>query len=779
MVINRRNSLVQSIASQPNDLAGQNISDVLDDSYLFERLQKLSLVTAAKSGSASTTSQSSPTNSSDFTHASDEDITKYQPYLNYIDVLDKNLKKYHTILEDTKQIETLLNSTVNSFAEISKGSSLFISDTRTLYNKHAKFHDLSTKIPQYLRYFDSLDQVMRALHRSTSSNVVRKDSFKKILSTIDESLLFLDSHPDLLDAESYRAKFKQCLIRALDMISHYVLGLLDQIQREITEKSSKITDYMRDVLIYNKFASISEDFRCQVVEIVKRFVDSRFKRYSNEIGSILDDCFTHYFNVRTKMLTPILWAQLDSTILRDKNSSLLLFLQENKSYLQQLSNKEYMLFTDFFTEIPVSKKAVNKWFITLYKPFYSTVSGHIIRETDIDTLCDSIMLFSSFYELEEDSEEYKRRFNQVEWDKVFQPVLTSIQETLIGRIHMYVDQNITKYVPTRDDFIISNRKLKTGDITEKFLHTYINKFSSKQNQDDPGFEEAESLSEDDDRNEDTAENTQLVTTYYTPLVKALAILFRVVDLVSSALFEELLNSILHSAISSLKEAREVMSKERRQQKRSVTSSDTLDTGLFYMKNLLFLKDEVQNFNLDPTADKKSSISASASTERLLRSYKSKSSFFFSFTASLGSRSKSNTTTDARVEIVEELRCIIKEITKNASDIILGNSLNSESRNEEEIISANEGLMHNVEPGVRATYGQITASLGVTEISGHLIEAIQEFVAYKYTEYYTKINDRVMAGKLQESILSKLLDVEIFTDMLDSAIKRLNVGSVIE
>ena len=85
----------------------------------------------------------------------------------------------------------------------------------------------------------------------------------------------------------------------------------------------------------------------------------------------------------------------------------------------------------------------------------------------------------------------------------------------------------------------------------------------------------------------------------------------------------------------------------------------------------------------------------------------------------------------------------------------------------------------MEPGVRATYGQITASLGVTEISGHLIEAIQEFVAYKYTEYYTTINDRVIAGKLQESILSKLPEVEIFTDMLDSVIRRLNVGSVVE
>ena len=776
MVINRRNSLVQSIASQPNDLAGRNISDVLDDSYLFERLQKLSLVTATKNGS---TPQQSPTNSSDSTHKSDEDIVKYQPYINYIDELDGNLKKYRTIVEDTKQIETLLNSTVNSFTEISKGSSLFISDTRTLYNKHAKFHDLSTKIPQYLRYFDSLDQVMRALRHSTSSNVVRKDSFKKMLSSIDESLLFLDAHPDLLDAESYRAKFKQCLVRALDMVSHYVLGLLDQIQQEITEKSSKITDYMRDVLIYNKYASISEDFRCQVVEIVKRFVDPRFKRYSNEIGSILDDCFTHYFTVRTKMLTPIIWAQLDSTILKNKNGSLLLFLQENKSYLQQLSSKEYKLFTDFFTEIPVTKRAVNKWFITLYKPFYSTVSGHIIRETDIDTLCDSIMLFSSFYELEEDSEEYKRRFNQVEWDKVFQPVLTSIQETLIGRIHMYVDQNITKYVPTRDDFIISNRKLKIGDTTEKFLLTYINKFNSKQNLDDLAFEEAGSLSEDGNKNMDAAENIRLVTTYYIPLVKALAILFRIVDLVGSALFEELLNSILHSAVMSLRVAREVMSRERRQQKRSVTSSDTLDTRLFYMKNLLFLKDEVQNFNLDPTADKKSSISASASTERLLRSYKSKNSFFFSFTASLGSKSKSNTTTDARLEIVEELRCVIKEITKDASDIILGHSLDSESKNEEEIISANEELLRNVEPGVRATYGQITASLGVTEISSHLIEAIQEFIGYKYTEYYTAINDRVIAGKLQESILSRLPEVEVFTDMLDGTIRRLSVGSVVE
>lgn len=798
MVRSRKNSLVQNIAFKPpvsNEI--YSINDVFDDTYLVHKLQKLSVeLDNSNILDNSNTSLSTCTNSSNISNMDSSNIQtymfndKYKIYEDYLQKLDDTLGNYQDTLKDIQLINDNFYHIIHQFDQISLSITRFVTDISELYDSHMELTNLSETIPKYLHYFDSLDLIMRKLNHSTSANIVKRDSFRKLLMNIDESLVFFHSHPDLLDSESYRIKFKQCLIRACTLVSHYVNNIFKLTYNEISKKDDILQNpNTREALIYNKFSSISEMIYQPLQELLNRCYDSNLIRYRDELVSILKDCYNTYFDIRNKLLFPVIWSQLDEIIAKQKDRDLVIFLGSMKSYFQDVCQNEYKLFINFFAldskrenEI---KDTINTWLIKLCEPFYNTTTNKILRESDINQLCDSIVLFQPYYEFEEGSEEYMKQFSEIYYNMVFEPVINKLRNQLAKRCKNLITANLLDYKPTMNDLMLSNRDTSKKSMTgyeTSILNSYVDTLSQRLLLNDTKFESTD----------------MILITYYTPLLRSLSLLFKVYDvLIDSTLFDELSHYVIHNGILSLRRAYDLHQ----------GSSNTLDIKLIYLTNLLLLRDEMQNLNISYKFDESTSQLSFSPMGTIIRSIKWSNSTLFSFAKGLVPRRRGNSfygggneggfsdtmtaeqsqelgsnvqEKDFRFELIQELRRIIKIITDDIGSEIMDKTLqidtadnyeiNEEYQEEQSLINKNKSFENNIVDTLKKVYIRIMEVIHNKTICKFLLEAIKDYIISEYRQYYSKLSTLVENKQINRYILNEIMTPDVVSQLFYNNLK---------
>lgn len=781
MARSRKNSLVRDIASHPTIPESQTIVGLLDDSYLFDKLKKLSLA-VENSDSLQRTDVSegcSEVNGSEATTSADVKKTnKYLYYTTYLDQLNIKIDEYKVVLDQTRQVNDQLDSSIKKFRKISQDTGAFIEETKTIYEKQSKLSNLTESIPKALHYFEVLDPIMRRLNHATSPAIVKKSSFTTMLATIDESLRFLDENSDLKDAAAYRIKFKQCLIRACELISHFLTNLLKQTNQEILDKTKNknsltgLPSTTRDAFLYSKFYTIADTFKIQVSEIVKRSNEKAYNKYHDELNSILYECFNHYFQTRLRLLTPVIWSHIDEIVVKDKDQGLVKFIQDGKVYFQQLCADEYKLFVEFFPEKECRFK-INQWFLQLCEPLYDSIRVRVLKETNICTLCDSVTLFAPYYEFEEGSEEYVKQFTDIQYDKLFEPIVQKVQARLILRVQIYVQQNILSYRPTRDVFMISNRRRKSktslqggnedattsDDNPDPLLESYLSSFKNRNIL-------PISPNDADDKCIDSEESTDKISqlqTYYPPLLKTLALLSKIYEMINSVVFDDLAHHVVHDCIVSLRNAYDMVIKS------SAGKSDfnNLDISLAYLKNLLMLRDSIQNFNIQYTVNE--TYLDFSGVEGFFKSLKengrnvlkkTKSSSILTLARELVPKVVNNMV-DARTELISELRNVIKDFTESTSLELIDDTLDINS--DEDLLSKNVKLRENIKARLPRIYEQILNYIDDQEIVTNLLDAVQELITQSYSKYYETITELAENGKFAKDQVADVMYLDVFTD----------------
>ena len=781
MARSRKNSLVRDIASHPTIPEAQTIVGLLDDSYLFDKLKKLSLAVENSDGLQRTdvSEGCSEVNGSEATTSADVKKTnKYLYYTTYLDQLNIKIDEYKVVLDQTRQVNDQLDSSIKKFRKISQDTGAFIEETKTIYEKQSKLSNLTESIPKALHYFEVLDPIMRRLKHATSPAIVKKSSFTTMLATIDESLRFLDENSDLKDAAAYRIKFKQCLIRACELISHFLTNLLKQTNQEILDKTKNknsltgLPSTTRDAFLYSKFYTIADTFKTQVSEIVKRSNEKAYNKYHDELNSILYECFNHYFQTRLRLLTPVIWSHIDEIVVKDKDQGLVKFIQDGKVYFQQLCADEYKLFVEFFPEKECRFK-INQWFLQLCEPLYDSIRVRVLKETDICTLCDSVTLFAPYYEFEEGSEEYVKQFTDIQYDKLFEPIVQKVQARLILRVQIYVQQNILSYRPTRDVFMISNRRRKSktslqggnedattsDDNPDPLLESYLSSFKNRSIL-------PISPNDADDKCIDSEESTDKISqlqTYYPPLLKTLALLSKIYEMINSVVFDDLAHHVVHDCIVSLRNAYDMVIKS------SAGKSDfnNLDISLAYLKNLLMLRDSIQNFNIQYTVNE--TYLDFSGVEGFFKSLKengrnvlkkTKSSSILTLARELVPKVVNNMV-DARRELISELRNVIKDFTESTSLELIDDTLDINS--DEDLLSKNVKLRENIKARLPRIYEQILNYIDDQEIVTNLLDAVQELITQSYSKYYETITELAENGKFAKDQVADVMYLDVFTD----------------
>lgn len=662
-------------------------------------------------------------------HVQSEIIGALQDYL---DQLDGKMTEYKEVIMRAGELNNSADLSTANLHRIAVMSRNFNESTRQLYDHRSQLRQNAEKIASNVAHFDALDPVLRRLNHSMSPSVVRKDSFKKILDTIDSSLLFLEKHPDFHDAESYRIKFKRCLIRACTLIAQHFQGVIKRVATEIQEKLEKLkgnsssSSSTRDALLYSKFEAVAIMAREPMVELMKRIDNPALIRYHNELISVTEECYEFYAQIRLKFMDSVTAEILENADTSKNKEQLVLYIQYCKSQFQQLCIQENRVFLEFFPG-KQSRVRANEYLFQFCEPLYEQIRTRLLRETSIPVLCDSMAVFAQLYEFEEGSEEYNRRFKDVQFDKLFEPISHTIEARLIFRIQQYIDSNIIGYKPSFTPFDL----LKDG-----VNYALISKI--------PVFQEllVKSYITDHQSNGVHESGHTDLKTYYPPLIVALALLSRVYEMVNSIVFDDLAHQIVHETLISLKRAychSLAISKS--------VPLDLLDTELVYMRNLILFKDQLQNFNIQYNYNETYldfsglELFFSFVKDKSQKVIKHESDSILSLAKDLVPKVVSNMV-DARAELIKELRNSIKRFTEQVSSEILKNCANIISNSPSETGNELMSHMQNTLPIIR---GHVEKYLGNGEVGNSLLEAIKQFLTESYVLYLEKLDGNLESG----------------------------------
>ncbi|CCD24260.1 Golgi transport complex subunit COG3 NDAI_0C06010 [Naumovozyma dairenensis CBS 421] len=765
----RKNSLVKDIASHPIEFNGEvSLPSLLDDTYLFEKLQKLSLSLPTTAQPVDSTANDDYPLSSSLVETIDTvaetSPERYQYYKTYLAQLQNNVDQHNQILNHAKKIDSQFEDVFENLNHIAENTNQFVKDTKELHEKYIIFHEISESIPNKLKYFDILNPIMRRLNHAISPNIVKKDSFKIMLQKIDESLKFLESNPNFKESETYRIKFKQSLIRSCELIATFLKNILkEQLNEIMNQKSINMQSFLltKDAFLYNKFASIAELYQNQIIELLRRTYDHNnnySKKYFGELSSILNDCFNYYFQIRSDLLKDIIWNQLDETILKDKAVPLDQFIQANKSYIQELCNKEYNLFARFYPQdqYPECKERINQSFLQLCEPFYDSIRTRILRETNIIKLCDSLTLFTHYYEFEENSAGFNDQIGNVYFNKIFDPIVQKLQSRLIFRVQMYAEKYIIKYHPAIDVFkpqMISNKNIKKIEDESSLASTspyYID-------------------TDEDDRviiesfiNLNLAGKSKEANVYYPPLINTVALLSKINEMINSVIFDDLAHHMIYDCLNSIRNA----------YKSSVSqNSNDKEINLAYLKNLLFFKDQISNFNIQYTINEtyldfsgiESFFKSALTRKKTVVENDIPHSSLFDFARDLVPK-VTNNMIDSRLELIHELRITLKHFIESVSDDIIGDTLSL--KDGVNLLAQNIKLRENIESKFPNMKLLILRYITDLEVVQNLIEAIEQAIIEKYEAFYEEISNDSISNINKEQI-SEIMYVDVFVNFIHS------------
>ncbi|KAL3236655.1 Golgi transport complex subunit COG3 [Nakaseomyces bracarensis] len=776
MVRARRQSVVEDIASQPIQLDSFQADDetkfgsLLADGYLLQKLESLS-VEVDRNGASKAfvldTNRGGTTIGKRVDISSDNDKDRYEVYRRYIKQLDQSIDEFKVVLHQTEKVNNKLEEGLSQFMDISKSTTAFIDDTREIHDDKLRLERLNEIVPNDLKYFESLDTIIRRLNHATSPSIVKKDSFKSMLKKIDVALDYLHEHSDFKEAETYRIKYKQCLIRSCDLIVHFLNGLVKRVLNDIEgsiAKDPQMSATTKEVLLYNKFATIAEEYSDEMREIVDRRSMDTYTRYSDEIDSLLNECFNHYYQARKKLIDPVNREKLNSIYKNDEYVQTTRFIQAESSYFQQLCENEYQLFVKFFPNKDNKEKAT-QWLMQICDPFYDSVRSKLLKENNILTICDSINLFSSYYEFEEGSEEYEKQFKDIQYDKLYEPVMQKLQSRLIFITQKYIDEKIVKYKPPKDIFMISNRKKnENNDVNDEIVQLYIDNFDTTM------------IKDGTNGSQKSTEN--ILTTYYRPVISTLALLSCIYEKIGSVVFDDLAHHIIHDCLVSLQSAFESIA----------TLSDDfsfVENSLSYLRNLLFLRDELQDFSIQYTVNEtfldfsaveslfkrsKSSVGFEEVQKPVLERRMSSQQQLFNAAKSLIPKLVTNMV-DSRSEIIDSLRYIIRMFTSRATSLIIAEYLQIPDTADFDILGNNIKLRESIDENLPRLINLIRSYISSDEILEHLLDALKETIQARYANYFETLNEMIEKGSVEKSKVSEVMYIDTFAEYLNSSIRK--------
>ena len=145
-------------------------------------------------------------------------------------------------ISDYAQCEEITNDVLMRIVQSIRKND-FDSLANELLNKQNLYQQKYNKIHSHLKHFEHLDLITKNLSKSGSHLLTNRRSFfiNDILLNLDDSLNFMETHPEYKDSDLYKSRFRQCMTRALTLIRNFLSNELRSVDESVKSKLKHTT----------------------------------------------------------------------------------------------------------------------------------------------------------------------------------------------------------------------------------------------------------------------------------------------------------------------------------------------------------------------------------------------------------------------------------------------------------------------------------------------------------------------------------------------------------
>lgn len=679
-------------------------------------------------------------------------LAEYQQYLDKLDAARTHLDG---LLASTAATLDQLADISRSFKTIDEQASSFQTQSAGILDEQKQHEKLSKGITENLQYYEPLERITRRMNAPGAGNFVRTRDFRDMLITLDECIDYMQTHQLQKEAETYRARYKQLLTRALTLVRNtFMTGARDvanDVAKRISDK--QLNDTTMSALLYAKFRVDAPTMKDLGLEIQKRAVipadaepgaEAEYQSLMNELHQAFASC-------RGRLILPVVQEKLTEIASAPSSKDLVQFARSSITYVRGVCLDEFELWGEWFH----GQRGVYDFLETLCDPLFDYLRPRIIHETKLSKLCSLVTLLQTRYLGEEEDE--VPDLNQLDFGSLIQPALEDAQTRLVFRTIALLREEIESYKPLSEDLDYPKR------LSSPARQSSIALSGRK------GSEIATSV-DDDSGDESTtiwSRNKQLSSSYPT-LPKSIRLLSRIYRLVNSSIFDDLAHQIVHCTTQSLVNASNQI----------IAKSSSADAQLFLLRHLLLLKSQIVAFDIEyVTPDVSFDFSGVTSTFYELRErgglFNPRSWMKLFSSGSLLPRVVENML-DAKVELDGQLRNVINDFTAGfsntmTSDLKLGKG--AALLKDDKAQQAAKGVRNKMEkelPILRAKLEQYLDDLRTRET---LVAAVEDQVIQAYESFFEEY-----AGTLNSATAAAKSDNKANGNVSKSKISRKGKGA---
>lgn len=631
---------------------------------------------------------------------------------NFLKMLSANSNHLSSFIMDNNDLLQRLNNIILKYDDIEAQTKEFNTKSLSLVDSQ---NSLTTKIDSInlvLRNFESLEEITKKLSLPNNSRLIKSIKFQEILQNLNNSLDFVEQNQSFKNIEIYKIKFRQCMTRCLTLIKDFLINQVKLMSKSVASKDPSLLEFT----VYNEFEQYLDDdkfynFPNLIQQITNRIELNGEKEYKGLFIEVTNS----YFSVRLNHLLKYLEQNLI------ESNDLIKFTQDNLLFLQKILIREFKLFKRFFNiknEIPsyVNEELYNN-LKNLIDPFYDSFRQKILKETNISLLCQLTNLLQKYYEFE------TQDVTDINFGEIFDPFLLDVQSRLIFRIQIYVDNRLIPYKPKPEDLKIGNKKAtnKNNILDEEFQ--------------DNLFEEL-----------------------YLPLGKALTILSNIYELINSVIFDDLAHYVVHSCIEVLKTGA---------YKLCLTHLGKVDAKLYYLKNLITLKYQLNNFDIQFVRTE-TSVDFTSGLNELYNSIRNGEILINLNNDGLFDIIKKtvpkiiNNMIDAKLEIELEINNLINELLIDYLNLLI------EPLNQDQNYLQNfNKFKSNLDEKLPNFKSQIIYYINDLNILKFLFNNLLSVLINYYDNYYNNLTNG--SSKIDHNDLDQIMEPEIFINFINNLV----------